>query len=65
MILPLAWVAIFRYWPMFGLQIAFRNFKISKGFWDSTWVGLKYFKQFLTDYSFKSLITNTLGISVY
>lgn len=65
LILPLAWVAIFRYWPMFGLQIAFRNFKISKGFWDSTWVGLKYFKQFLTDYSFKRLITNTLGISVY
>ena len=32
LILPLAWVAIFRYWPMFGLQIAFRNFKISKGF---------------------------------
>lgn len=65
LILPLAWVAIFRYWPMFGLQIAFRNFKISKGFWDSTWVGLKYFKQFLTDYSFKRLISNTLGISVY
>lgn len=65
LILPLVWVIIFRYWPMFGLQIAFRNFKISKGFWDSTWVGLKYFKQFLTDYSFKRLITNTLGISVY
>ena len=65
LILPLVWVIIFRYWPMFGLQIAFRNFKISKGFWDSKWVGLKYFKQFLTDYSFKRLITNTLGISVY
>ena len=65
LLLPLAWVAIFRYWPMFGLQIAFRNFKISKGFWESKWVGLKYFRQFLTDYSFKRLITNTLGISVY
>lgn len=65
LILPLVWVIIFRYWPMFGLQIAFRNFKISKGFWDSKWVGLKYFQQFLTDYSFKRLISNTLGISVY
>lgn len=65
LLLPLAWVLIFRYWPMFGLQIAFKNFKISRGFWNSSWVGLKYFEQFFTDYSFKRLITNTLGISVY
>lgn len=65
LLLPLAWVLVFRYWPMFGLQIAFRNFKISKGFWNSSWVGLKYFRQFLTDYSFKRLITNTVGISLY
>ena len=65
LLLPLAWVLIFRYWPMFGLQIAFKNFKISKGFWNSSWVGLKYFEQFFTDYSFKRLITNTLGISIY
>ena len=65
LLLPLAWVVIFRYWPMFGLQIAFKNFKISKGFWNSSWVGFKYFEQFLTDYSFKRLITNTVGISMY
>ena len=65
LLLPLVWVIIFRYWPMFGLQIAFKNFKISKGFWNSSWVGFKYFEQFLTDYSFKRLITNTVGISMY
>ena len=65
LLLPLVWVLIFRYWPMFGLQIAFKNFKISKGFWNSSWVGFKYFNQFLTDYSFKRLITNTVGISMY
>ena len=65
LLLPLVWVLIFRYWPMFGLQIAFKNFKISKGFWNSSWVGFKYFEQFLTDYSFKRLITNTVGISMY
>lgn len=65
LLLPLVWVIVFRYWPMFGLQIAFKNFKISKGFWNSSWVGFKYFEQFLTDYSFKRLITNTVGISMY
>ena len=37
---------IFYYWPMAGLQIAFRDYRVSKGIWGSTWVGLKYFQKF-------------------
>ena len=45
MILPvLAYYAIFHYWPMYGVQIAFKQYMASKGIWDSAWVGLKYFE---------------------
>lgn len=65
LLLPLAWVLIFRYWPMFGLQIAFKNFRISEGFVGSRWTGFKNFIDFLGDYSFERLLKNTVGISVY
>jgi len=40
-------VILFHYVPMYGVQIAFKNFKISKGIWGSAWVGLKYFDKFV------------------
>ena len=64
-IVMLIWLAIMCYYPMYGLVIAFKQYKPGMDIWACQWVGLKYFKQFLTDYSFKRLITNTLGISVY
>ena len=64
-IVMLIWLAIICYYPMYGLVIAFKQYKPGMDIWACQWVGLKYFKQFLTDYSFKRLITNTLGISVY
>lgn len=65
LLLPIAWVLIFRYSPMYGLQIAFRDFSIKKGFSGSDWVGLKHFQMFLGSYYFPRLIGNTLGISIY
>jgi len=58
-------VILFHYVPMYGVQIAFKNFKISKGIWGSAWVGLKYFDKFVHLYNFKNIIFNTLSISVY
>lgn len=43
----LAYFLIFRYYPMYGLQIAFRNYKAVKGIWGSPWVGFQNFKRFL------------------
>jgi len=56
---------IFHYIPMFGIVIAFQNYKPAKGFLDSTWVGLKHFQSFFASpYAFR-LIRNTLLINFY
>ena len=59
-----AYFLIFRYYPMYGLQIAFRNYKASKGIWGSTWVGLKNFQHFFNTADFSRLLKNTLAVSV-
>lgn len=61
----LIYLLIFHYWPLYGIQIAFRNFKPTKGIWGSQWVGMKYFEKFFNSYMFKDLLTNTIVLSVY
>ena len=61
----LLYFLIFHYWPMYGLQIAFKDFIGTKGIRDSPWVGLKHFERFFDSYFFWRLIGNTLGISLY
>jgi putative aldouronate transport system permease protein len=56
---------IFKYLPMYGVQIAFKNFIPKRGIWDSPWVGLKHFLRFFNSFNFEQLMTNTLGISLY
>ncbi len=60
----IAYFVIFRYYPMYGLQIAFRNYKTSKGIWGSQWVGLQHFNRFFSAADFTRLLTNTLALSV-
>lgn len=65
LILPaLAALILFRYAPMYGLQIAFKNFKPAKGISGSAWVGLKHFKSFINSYQFENVLWNTIKISV-
>ena len=65
LILPaLIWVAVFCYAPMYGLLIAFKDFKPKLGILGSPWAGLKYFQQFFrTNIAFTSIL-NTLRISI-
>ena len=65
LLLPLVWLIIFRYLPMYGVLIAFENFNASKGIIGSDWVGLKYFRKFFDSYYFERTITNTIGLSLY
>jgi putative aldouronate transport system permease protein len=65
LILPVAYIIIFRYLPMYGAQIAFRTYRVSKGIWASDWVGLYHFKRFVTSYQFGRVMLNTLGINIY
>lgn len=56
---------IFCYIPMYGVTIAFKDFKIMQGILDSPWAGFKYFKQAFGSPYFKQIVWNTLVISVY
>ena len=66
MLLPaVAYVLIFNYAPMAGLQIAFKNYKVSLGMWDSPWIGFRNFMDFFNSYSFPQLMKNTFILSFY
>lgn len=65
LLLPLIYLAIFKYVPMTGLQIAFKEYSAREGIWGSPWAGLKYFRKFFSDYNFVRILTNTLRLSVY
>jgi putative aldouronate transport system permease protein len=66
MALPVAaYYLVFHYFPMYGAQIAFKDFEIAKGIWKSPWAGLKYFKEFIGGIYFWRLIKNTFLISFY
>lgn len=56
------WYAIFAYYPIAGLQIAFKKFSNALGIWGSPWVGLKHFRSFLSDRQFWMYVKNTLVI---
>lgn len=66
LILPtFIYLLLFHYWPLYGVQIAFKNFVPSKGIWDSAWVGFKHFEKFFSSYMFGTLLSNTLMLSLY
>lgn len=60
----LIYVFVYNYIPMYGVQIAFRDYSPKKGILDSTWVGLKYFTKFFESYRFEQLLSNTLILSL-
>jgi putative aldouronate transport system permease protein len=60
-----AYFLIFQYAPMYGVQIAFKDFIATKGIDGSSWVGLKHFERFFNSYYAWRLISNTMGISLY
>lgn len=65
-LLPAAlYFLIFQYWPLYGLQIAFKDFIPSRGISGSPWVGFKHFENFFNSHLFWQLLGNTLEISLY
>ncbi|THF77760.1 ABC transporter permease [Cohnella fermenti] len=63
--LPVVYFALFKYGPMYGVVIAFKDFKVYDGIMGSDWVGLKYFKRFLSDPNFWTLVKNTIVLGLY
>jgi putative aldouronate transport system permease protein len=65
MILPaILVIIIFNYIPMYGVQLAFREYDFTKGITGGEWVGLHYFKEFINNYMFADLMKNTVVISL-
>lgn len=64
-LLPIVYLLIFAYYPMYGVQIAFRNYIPSLGYLGSEWVGLEHFRKFFASFQFGRVLTNTLRISLY
>ncbi len=66
LLLPgLIYLLIFMYGPMYGVQIAFKDYRPSRGIWGSEWVGLKHFITYITYPKFWTMIRNTLSITLY
>ncbi len=63
--LPFTWLLVFMYYPMYGAQIAFRDFLPGRSILGSEWVGLANFNRFFESPLFVRLITNTFILSFY
>lgn len=57
------WYAVFCYYPMYGLLLSVKEFKYSLGIMKSPWVGLKWFRNFLSDGQFYLVLGNTVKIT--
>jgi putative aldouronate transport system permease protein len=65
MVPGLVYYLVFHYAPMFGIQLAFKNFVVRRGIWGSPWAGLHYFEVLFSYPSFWEVFGNTIIISAY
>lgn len=63
--LPLIYLLVFHYYPMTGIQLAFKDFVYRRGIWGSPWVGLRNFSKFFSSFMFARVVRNTISISLY
>lgn len=64
LLLPVLYLVLFKYVPIYGLQIAFRDYKPSRGILQAEWVGLKYVHKFLSNHKFRVVMGNTIRLSL-
>lgn len=62
---PVLYVFLFSYVPMYGILLSFKDFQISLGISGSPWAGLKHFEAFFRSPNFSKLLINTIGLSLY
>lgn len=65
LLIPVVLTIIYKYIPMYGIQIAFRDYKASRGMFGSEWVGLKWFERFFSSPNCFRMIKNTVLLSFY
>ena len=64
-LIPVIYLLIFSYGAMYGVQVAFRDYRPRAGITGSEWVGLQWFEKFLTSPKFFTVLKNTVVLSVY
>lgn len=65
LIIPLTFLIIFNYGPMYGVLIAFKNYSPGLGIWASPWNNFDHFRRMFTDFTFIRALKNTLVISFW
>lgn len=65
LLIPVTLTIIYKYIPMYGIQIAFRDYKASRSVWGSEWVGLQWFERFFSSPNCVRMIKNTVLLSFY
>ena len=65
LLIPVIYILVFNYYPMTGIQLAFKKFNAVDGIWGSEWIGLENFRRFFKSYYFERVMTNTLRVSFY
>lgn len=65
LLIPIVLTIIYKYVPMYGIQIAFRDYKPSRGFAGSEWVGWEWFQRLFTAPTFGRMVTNTVLLSFF
>ncbi len=65
LLVPVVLTIIYKYIPMYGIQIAFRDYKASRGMWGSEWIGLEWFQRFFSAPTCGRMIKNTILLSFY
>lgn len=63
--LPMLFLIVFQYAPMYGAQIAFKNYRLTSGILGSPWAGFEHFTRFFGSYEFGRILWNTIGLSLY
>ena len=65
LLLPVIYLLIFHYWPMYGVIIAFKDFNPMQGILRSPWVGFRHFDRFFNIHNFWQILSNTINLSLY
>lgn len=65
MVLPMIYYILFEALPLYGLQIALRDYSAADGIFGSAWIGLKHYITFFSDWEWSHIVVNTVAVSFY
>lgn len=65
LLIPVAITVVYKYIPMYGIQIAFRDYSASRGMFGSDWVGFEWFRRFFSSPNCWRMIRNTILLSFF